>query len=301
MSKATRADLHEQLATWILDHDADRPDVDKSLRITSSVRCTCVRSLAWAATCPPGSPSEPGCCSLRWFAGVRLIDLLTARQLLGRAARLLPIWRQRGWSFCRAWVWPSPRLGTRARPRRCLPVRWRPPGLWARNATRFARDCGCLSSWVYRTPTDGEIERPLRRRARPRRRWPPWTMRSGRRRPRIAVEYLAWMRGDAEAHVSWALAAMRHATTAGRPERSRRAPPMSSTGRSPARCRCAGCRDRCGARGPGTARRGLTAALAFGRSQRWRQAMKLVSWSSSWLGVRRSSGTGFRWLGSAHA
>ena len=91
ISKELRASLHERLAAWLLVEDAEQPDVDESaarhlerafhLREELGIRDESSRALAARA----GELfAEAGS---RAFAGV---DLIAARDLLGRAARLLP-------------------------------------------------------------------------------------------------------------------------------------------------------------------------------------------------------------------
>ena len=91
ISKELRATLHERLATWLLAEEADQPDVDESaarhlerafhLREELGIRDESSRALAERAGLLFADAGS------RAFAG---LDLMAARDLLGRAARLLP-------------------------------------------------------------------------------------------------------------------------------------------------------------------------------------------------------------------
>ena len=91
VSKEVRAGLHERLAAWLLTEDAEQPDVDESaarhlerafhLREELGLRDGSTRVLAERAGLLYADAGS------RAFASV---DLMAARELLGRAARLLP-------------------------------------------------------------------------------------------------------------------------------------------------------------------------------------------------------------------
>lgn len=91
LSKARRSELHERFAEWIATHDAGRPDLDEAVG----------RHLERAVHLQEEVSARDGrTTSLANRAGERLaraggrafaaLDLLTSRDLLGRAERLLP-------------------------------------------------------------------------------------------------------------------------------------------------------------------------------------------------------------------
>jgi class 3 adenylate cyclase/tetratricopeptide (TPR) repeat protein len=91
LSKELRADLHERLADWMIEEDADQPDVDESVA-RHLERALHLREELGARDEHSAALSERAG-QLFANAGSRAfaaVDFITARDLLGRAAALLP-------------------------------------------------------------------------------------------------------------------------------------------------------------------------------------------------------------------
>ena len=91
LSKELRADMHERLADWMIEEDADQPDVDESVA-RHLERALHLREEVGARDERSAALSERAG-QLFANAGSRAyaaVDFITARDLLGRAAALLP-------------------------------------------------------------------------------------------------------------------------------------------------------------------------------------------------------------------
>ena len=218
VSKELRATLHERLATWLVAEDAEQPDVDESaarhlerafhLREELGIRDDVSRGLAERAG---RLFADAGA---RAFAG---LDLLAARDLLGRAARLLPEDSPRRLDLL-------PNLGV------ALTETGRPEETEALlvPAVERARSAGAeaaalratiqlLANRVYRSPTQSEIEAAATEAHAAEEGLRSLGDDVGIAEAAIAIEYLGWMRGDLEEHRVWAMRAVRHGLAAGRP------------------------------------------------------------------------------------
>ncbi len=216
ISKRTRADLHERLADRILERDADQPDADesaarhleRSLRLREELGEGTAEALA----------SRAG--ELFADAGARAfaaLDLPTARDLLGRAASLLPSASPRRLDIL-------PNLGV------ALSETGRPAETEAllSAAIEEARASGSvrdelrarvqlLSNHVYRSPNETEIRAATEEALAAARTLEEMGDEVGLAEAEIAVEYLGWMAGDVELQHVWSMRALRHAMAAGRP------------------------------------------------------------------------------------
>jgi class 3 adenylate cyclase len=158
LSKELRAELHEQLADWMAEADADQADVDelvarhleRALHLREELGIRDDRSIALA--------TRAG--ELFADAGVRAfaaLDLTTTRDLLGRAAGLLPERSTRRLAFLPALGWALSETG---RPEEAEIV--------LSEAVEQARAAGAerdaaratvslLHNRIYRAPTDAEL------------------------------------------------------------------------------------------------------------------------------------------------
>ncbi|HUF59070.1 MAG TPA: adenylate/guanylate cyclase domain-containing protein [Actinomycetota bacterium] len=218
ISKELRAALHERLAAWLLSEDAGQPDVDESaarhlerafhLREELGIRDESSRALAEQAGLLFADAGS------RAFAGV---DLIAARDLLGRAARLLPTESSRRLDLL-------PSLGV------ALTETGRPDETEALLVTAMdqARSAGSegaalrariqlLANRVYRSPTQPEIEAAAVEAHAAAEALEALGDGVGLAEAAIAIEYLGWMRGDLEEHRLWGMRAVRHGLAAGRP------------------------------------------------------------------------------------
>ena len=218
ISKEQRATLHERLAAWLLAEDADQPDVDESaarhlerafhLREELGVHDETSSALAERAGV---LFAEAGS---RAFAG---LDLLAARDLLGRAARLLPEESPRRLDLL-------PNLGV------ALTETGRPDETEALlvPAVEQARAAGAeaaalrariqlLANRVYRSPTQSEMKAAAGEAHAAEEGLRSLGDDVGLAEAAIAIEYFGWMRGDLEEHRVWGMRAVHYGLAAGRP------------------------------------------------------------------------------------
>ena len=218
ISKEVRAGLHERLAAWLLTEDAEQPDVDESaarhlerafhLREELGLRDGSTRVLAERAGALYADAGS------RAFASV---DLMAARELLGRAARLLPEGSPRRLDLL-------PNLGV------ALSETGRPEETEALlvNAVEEARSAGSeaaalrariqlLANRIYRSPTQPEIEAAAADAHAAAEALQALGDNVGLAEAAIAIEYLGWMRGDLDEHRVWGMRAVRYGLAAGRP------------------------------------------------------------------------------------
>ncbi|MEZ0234675.1 MAG: hypothetical protein ACAH81_06985, partial [Actinomycetota bacterium] len=197
---------------------AEQPDVDESaarqlerafhLREELGIRDGSSRALAERAGLLFADAGA------RAFAG---LDLIAARDLLGRAARLLPVDSPRRLDLI-------PNLGV------ALTETGRPDETEALlvTAEEQARSAGSeaaalrariqlLANRVYRSPTQPEIEASAIDAHAAAEALEALGDVVGLAEAAIAIEYLGWMRGDLEEHRVWGMRGVRHGLAAGRP------------------------------------------------------------------------------------
>ncbi len=224
VSKSLRAELHERLADWMARADADRPDVDESvarqleravhLREELGGRDGHAEELAVRAGelyADAGS---------RAFAAV---DLVTTRDLLGRAAELLPAGSPRRLDILpnlgvalsetgqpggdRGAAWRCDRAGAR-------------PGIGAR---RVARAGPASVDLVYRSPGDAEVEVAVEEATLAMSAFAAMQDPVGLAEAGVTLEYLEWIRGRVGTAHRWAIGALEHALAAGSPREAMQA------------------------------------------------------------------------------
>ena len=224
LSKELRATLHERLAAWLLDADADQPDVDESAARHLERAFQLLEELGLRDGSARAIGERAGL--LFADAGSRAfnsLDLLSARDLLGRAARLLPEGSPRRLDLL-------PNLGV------ALTETGRPEETETLMvaAEKQARSVGSeaaalrariqlLANRVYRSPTQPEIEAAAidaRAAAQALRRLGDGV---GLAEAAIAIEYLGWMRGDLDEHRSWGIEGLHYGLVAGRPREAAQA------------------------------------------------------------------------------
>ncbi len=224
LAKELRADLHERLAEWMLVEDADQPDVDESvarhleralhLRQELGLRDDRSAELAVRAGELFANAGE------RAFAAV---DLITTRDLLGRAATLLSPNSLRRLDIL-------PNLGV------ALTETGRPDETEAllTDAVERARSIGSerdaaratiqlLSNRVYRSPSESEISSAIEEARTLVTAFEAASDDVGLAESAVALEYLEFMRGSAAASHEWAMRGLRHALAAGRPREAAQA------------------------------------------------------------------------------
>jgi class 3 adenylate cyclase len=224
VSKGQRAQLHEQLADWLTIEDADRADasesvarhLERALRLREEVGLRDEHAAALALRAG-GLFAAAG---LRAFAA---LDLITSRDLLGRAAVLLPASDPRRLDML-------PNLGV------ALSETGRPEESEAllteavdssraagseRNALRATIQL--LSNRVYRSPSDGEIDIAIADAERAFGTLAAVEDDVGLAEAAIALEYLEFMRGRVARAHHWSHRALRQGLAAGRVRESTQA------------------------------------------------------------------------------
>ncbi|MDQ3210646.1 MAG: hypothetical protein M3Q20_05610, partial [Actinomycetota bacterium] len=216
LSKEVRAELHEQLADWMIEEDADRADVDESvarhleraLHLRQELGGYDERSAALSARAGELFATA----GLRAFAA---IDYVTARDLLGRAAALLP-----GQSPIRLDLLPN--LGAAL----ADSGRAEDSEVLLSGAIEQARVAGSerdalratvqlLSNQIYRSRTEAELDAAAAEARGALDTFAALDDGVGLAEAAIALDNLAYVRGRlAEARL-WATEALRHALSAG--------------------------------------------------------------------------------------
>jgi class 3 adenylate cyclase len=224
LSKGQRAELHEQLGDWISGEDADQADVEelvarhleRALHLREELgprdeRSSALSARAGALFADAGS---------RAFGA---LDLITARDLLGRAAVLLPSRDPRRLDLL-------PNLGV------ALTETGRPEETEAllSEAVEQSRAAGSerdalrstiqlLSNRVYRSPTEVEIDAAVTEAEAAADALGVLGDDIGLAEAAIAIEYLEFMRGRVARQYEWAFRSLRHALAAGLPRESAQA------------------------------------------------------------------------------
>jgi class 3 adenylate cyclase/tetratricopeptide (TPR) repeat protein len=217
LSKGQRAELHEQLAEWLAVEDADQADVNESvarhleraLRLREELGVRDERSAALSLR----AGELFAAAGLRAFAA---LDLITSRDLLSRAAVLLPVSDPRRLDLL-------PNLGV------ALTETGRPEeteSLLA-EAVELSRAAGSerdalrariqlLSNRAYRSPTESEVDAAVLEAERALDALDAMADDAGVAEAAIALEYLEFMRGRMAQQHAWTIRALRHGLAAGR-------------------------------------------------------------------------------------
>ena len=217
LSKGVRAELHEQLADWMSREDTDQADVEelvarhleRALRLREELGMRDERSAALSAR-------AGGLFAAAGSRAFDAIDLITARDLLGRAAVLLPERDPRRLDLL-------PNLGVAltetGRPEETETLlseaveQSRAAGS-ERNALRSTVQL--LSNRIYRSPDESDIDSAVVQAEAAADALAEMDDDVGLAEAAIAIEYLEFMRGcSARAH-EWTFRALRHGLAAGR-------------------------------------------------------------------------------------
>jgi len=217
LSKRRRAEFHEELADWLAVADAEQPDVgesvarhlERALRLHEELAVRDEHSAALSLRAGELFASA----GLHAFAA---LDFITSRDLLGRAAVLLPESDPRRLDLL-------PNLGV------ALTETGRPgeTELLLADAAGQSRAAGSerdalratiqlLSNRVYRSPTDREIDAAVSEAERAVDTLDAMADDVGIAEAAIALEYLEFLRGRMARSHEWAFRALRHGLAAGR-------------------------------------------------------------------------------------
>ena len=224
ISKELRANLHVQLADWMTEEDADQADVDESVA-RHLERALHLREELGARDDGSAALSERAG-ELFATAGSRAFatnDYITSRDLLGRAAALLPERSLRRFDLL-------PNLGAaladsgRTEETEALLTEAVEQARGAgseRDAVRAAVQL--LSGRVYRSLTDSEIESPLVEARAAADVFESLDDDVGLAEAALAISYLESFRGQDAEGLAWASKALRYALAAGRPREAAQA------------------------------------------------------------------------------
>ncbi len=224
LSKGLRAELHEQLADWMIGEDADQADVDESVA-RHLERALHLREELSARDERTAALSERAG-ELFATAGTRAyaaVDYITARDLLGRAAALLPERSPRRLDLI-------PNLGAAL----ADSGRTEETEALLSEAIEQARAAGSerdalrasvqlLSNRVYRSPTDAEIGSAVVETRSAADAFESLDDDVGLAEASLALSYLEASRGHVADAQAWCSKALRHALAAGRPREAMQA------------------------------------------------------------------------------
>jgi class 3 adenylate cyclase/tetratricopeptide (TPR) repeat protein len=224
LSKELRADLHEQLADWLIEEDADQADVDESVA-RHLERALHLREELGARDERSAALSERAG-ELFATAGSRAfgaLDYITSRDLLGRAAALLPERSPRRLDLI-------PNLGAAL----ADSGRTEEAEVLLTEAVEQARAAGSerdalrasvqlLSNRVYRSPTDAEIESAAVEARGAAHAFEALDDDVGLAEAALAISYLEETRGRIAEARMWVSNAFRHALAARHPREATQA------------------------------------------------------------------------------
>jgi class 3 adenylate cyclase/tetratricopeptide (TPR) repeat protein len=224
LSKELRADLHERLADWMIAEDADQPDVDESVA-RHLERALHLREELGQRDGRSAALSERAG-ELFATAGARAfgaLDYITARDLLGRAAALLPERSPRRLDLL-------PNLGAaladsgrtdESEPLLAEAIEQARAAGSERDALRAAVQL--LSNRIYRSPTDAEIESAVVETRSAADAFEALDDDVGLSEASLVAVNLEFMRGRNAEATRWCYKALRHALAAGRPREATQA------------------------------------------------------------------------------
>ncbi len=224
LSKELRADLHERIADWMIEEDAEQADVDESvarhleraLHLREELGARDDRSTVLSARAGELFADAAS----RAFAA---LDYITSRDLLGRAAALLPERSPRRLDLL-------PNLGAAL----ADSGRTEESEALLTEAVEQARAAGSerdalratvqlLSSRIYRSPTEAEVESAAEQARSAADAFEALADDDGLAETAIALDNLAYMRGRMAEATFWTSKALRHALAAGRPREATQA------------------------------------------------------------------------------
>lgn len=224
LPKELRAELHERLAEWIARVDAEQPDVDESVARHLERALHLREDLGRRDAHSDELAARAG--ELYAHAGARAfaaLDLITSRDLLGRASALLPPASPRRLEIV-------PHLGV------ALTETGRPEesdallehAIEQARVARSERDAlratvQLQANRVYRSPTDAEITSAVAESETAAATFDASGDQVGLAEAAIALEYLEFVRGRAARQHEWSLVALRHGLAAWRPREAAQA------------------------------------------------------------------------------
>ena len=245
LSKELRADLHERLADWMIEEDADQPDVDESVA-RHLERALHLREELGARDERSAAVSERAG-QLFANAGSRAfaaVDFITARDLLGRAAALLPERSPRRLDLLANLGAALADSGRTDEAETLLSEAEEQARAAGSERDALRASVQLLVNRIYRSPTEAEIESAVIEARAAADAFEVLDDDVGLAEAALAISYLEETRGRiAEARL-WVSSAFRHALAAGHPREAagRRRPgrviDRRATSVRSVRCRC---------------------------------------------------------------
>jgi class 3 adenylate cyclase len=217
LSKELRAELHERLADWVLTEDANQPDADESAA-RHLERAYHLREELGAHDGPSAALSVRAG-ELFADAGTRAfaaLDLITARELLGRAAMLLPERSPRRFDLLPNLGVALTETGRPAETEALLSGAAKQAGADGLERDALRARVQLLSNCVYRSPTEAEIASAADEARAAADVFTNSGDDVGLAEAAIAIEYLEFMRGRIADAFHWTLLGLRVARAAGR-------------------------------------------------------------------------------------
>jgi class 3 adenylate cyclase len=224
LSKELRAELHERLADWMTEHDAERTDVDESvarqLERALHLREELGAREERAAALAERAGELFAAAGSRAFAAM---DFITARDFLSRAAALLPEGSPHRMEILPDLGAALAESGRAEESDALLAEAAYPAGEIGSERDALRASVQRLSSLVYRSQTDADIETAAMEARRAFESFEASGDEVGMAEAAIAVDNLEYVRAHCEEAQRWATTAMLHALVAGRPREATQA------------------------------------------------------------------------------
>lgn len=227
LSKQLRADLHVRLADWMIEEDADQADVDESVARHLERALHLLEELGARDERSDALSERAG----ELFAGAgsrafATVDYITSRDLLGRAAALLPTGSPRRLDLV---PYLGMTLAATGLPEEAELVL--SEGVEQARSAGSERDAlrttvRLLANRIYRSPTDAEIESAAFGARAAVESFESMGDDAGVAETALALMEIEYMRGRLPETLQWTSKALRHALAAGRPREATEAAAM---------------------------------------------------------------------------
>jgi tetratricopeptide (TPR) repeat protein len=224
LSKELRADLHERLADWMIEEDADQADVDESvarhLERALHLREELGERDERSATLSERAGELFATAGSRAFAA---LDYITARDLLGRAAALLPEGSPRRLDLLPNLGFALADSGLADETEALLTEAVELAGAAESERAALRATIQLLYSRIYRSPTESEIESAVLETRSAFDAFEALDDDVGLAEAASVALNLEYVRGRCAEAQLWASKALRHAIAAGRPREATQA------------------------------------------------------------------------------
>jgi len=217
LSKGQRAELHERLADWLAVEDAEQTDVgesvarhlERSLHLREELGMRDERSAALAAR-------AGGLFALAGSRAFATLDFITTRDLLGRAAVLLPQGDPRRLDLVPNLAVALTETGRPEETENLLTKSLEQSRVAGSERDVLRAKVQLLANLVYRSPSPAEIDGAVTEAEEIVRSFEELGDQAGLAEAAIALDYLETMRGHLARAGEWALRALRYGLATGR-------------------------------------------------------------------------------------